>query len=151
MRVWDLVLNAEIACLRGTIGRVTSFAFSPDMKTLVVGAKDSKIAFYNILENYKQIGDFHTSEIEGLEKETEVNALLYYAGVDQQSPHLIIGGEQGNLAVIDLKQRICTWVEADFVPSEISSLTYINGGKQVVCVNLDQNVFTYDLVTKSKK
>lgn len=53
VRVWDLVLNSEIACLRGTIGRVTSFAFSQDQKTLVVGAKDSKIAFYNILENYK--------------------------------------------------------------------------------------------------
>jgi len=92
VRIWDLVLNAEIAKLQGTVGRVTSFAFSPDMKTLVVGAKDSKVAFYNLLDNYKQIGDFHTSEIEGLEKETEVNAILYYSGSGDQ-PHLIIGGE----------------------------------------------------------
>jgi WD40 repeat protein len=53
VRVWDLVLNSETACLRDVTGRVAVFLFSPDLKTLMVGAKDARITFYNIIENFK--------------------------------------------------------------------------------------------------
>ena len=47
VKVWDLVLDTQIATLKGTQARVTSFAFTKDYKTLIVGAKDGNIAFYN--------------------------------------------------------------------------------------------------------
>ena len=47
VKVWDMVLNKEIAACKGNKGRVTSFEFTNDFKTLIVGARDGKIAMYN--------------------------------------------------------------------------------------------------------
>lgn len=55
VKVWDLVINKEVASLRGSLARITSLCFSKDLKTLIVGAKDGKIAFYNAADNFRQI------------------------------------------------------------------------------------------------
>ena len=59
MRVWDLVMNSEVACLRGNQGRVTSMVFSKDLKTLIVGGQDGRVAFYNVSDNYKNFALLH--------------------------------------------------------------------------------------------
>ena len=74
VKVWDLVLNSEIATLRGTQARVTCFAFTKDYKTLIVGAKDGNVAFYNTLKNFKLIQVVSMSEV--LEQpDQEVNTM----------------------------------------------------------------------------
>jgi hypothetical protein len=60
-------------------------------------------------------------EMNGTEDETEVNALIYTEAVG--TPFLIVGGESGKLAVIDIKRNNTCWVETDFIPSEIASLS----------------------------
>jgi len=50
VKIWDMVLNKEIAALKGNKGRVSSFQFTNDYKTLIVGARDGKIALYNTHE-----------------------------------------------------------------------------------------------------
>lgn len=50
-----MVLNKEIASLKGNRGRVTSFQFTNDFKTLIVGARDGKIALYNTHDHFKLI------------------------------------------------------------------------------------------------
>ena len=60
------------------------------------------------------------TEMEGMEDETEVNAMIYTE--TNGSPYIIVGGESGKLAVVDLKRKIISWVETDFIPSEIATL-----------------------------
>ena len=55
VKVWDLVLNKDVATLRGNMGRISCFQHTHDLKTLFVGARDGKIAVYNCHENYKLI------------------------------------------------------------------------------------------------
>ncbi len=47
VKVWDLVLNTEIATIKGQNGRATCFAFSNDFKTLMAGYRDGTISFFN--------------------------------------------------------------------------------------------------------
>ena len=47
VKVWDMVLNKEIATLKNNRGRVSSIQFTKDFKTLIVGSRDGKIALYN--------------------------------------------------------------------------------------------------------
>lgn len=48
VKVWDLVLNTEIATIKGAHGgRASCFAFSKDFKTLIIGSRDGTIAFMN--------------------------------------------------------------------------------------------------------
>ena len=74
VKVWDLVLNSEIATLRGTQARVTCFAFTKDYKTLIVGVKDGSIAFYNTQKNFKLIQAVSLSEVLS-QPDQEVNAM----------------------------------------------------------------------------
>ena len=53
VKVWDLVLNKEVAALKGNIGRCTALKFTNDLKTVFVGARDGKITLYNCLERFK--------------------------------------------------------------------------------------------------
>ena len=134
VRVWDLVLNEEVACLKGTTGRVAAFAFSPDMKTVIVGTKDARIAFFNAADNFKQIGAINVREIKGMEDETEVNALVYLEINDL--PYLVVGGEVGKLAVLDLKRNQACWIESEFIPAEITQLS-LTKNKQIIAANVD--------------
>jgi WD40 repeat protein len=53
VKVWDLVLNKELANLKGNRGRVTSFQFTKDFKTLIVGSRDGKIVLYNAQDQFR--------------------------------------------------------------------------------------------------
>jgi WD40 repeat protein len=53
VKVWDLVLNKEVAALKGNQGRCTAFLFTNDLKTLFVSARDGKITLYNTQEKFK--------------------------------------------------------------------------------------------------
>lgn len=82
VKVWDLVINKEIASIRGSLARITSLCFSKDFKTLIVGAKDGKIAFYNAADNFRQIAMMDAvkdMQVPSLDSETEleVNALCF--------------------------------------------------------------------------
>ena len=48
VKVWDLVLNSEIATMKAQKGRISSFEFSHDYKVLFVGARDGTVALYNM-------------------------------------------------------------------------------------------------------
>ena len=48
VKVWDLVLNSEIATLKAAQGRVSAITFSNDYKTMFVGARDGTVALYNM-------------------------------------------------------------------------------------------------------
>jgi len=47
VKVWDLVLNKEVAALKGNIGRCTSIKFTNDLRTAMVGARDGKVTLYS--------------------------------------------------------------------------------------------------------
>ena len=50
VKVWDMVLNTEIATIKGVhqqSGRATCFAFSKDFTTLMIGYRDGSISFLN--------------------------------------------------------------------------------------------------------
>lgn len=56
VKVWDMVLNTEIATIKGaTGGRATCFAFSHDFKTLFVGYRDGSIAFFHTEKEFKML------------------------------------------------------------------------------------------------
>jgi WD40 repeat protein len=77
VKVWDLVINKEVASIRGCMGRITSLVITKDHKTLIVGSKDGKIAFYNVSDNYRQIAVFEAKSM-GIppgDVDLEVNAL----------------------------------------------------------------------------
>ncbi len=74
VKVWDMVLNKEIAALKGNRGRVTSFQFTNDFKTMIVGARDGKIALYNTHDQFKLITMLDLQEL-GMQSEEEVTCL----------------------------------------------------------------------------
>ena len=80
VKVWDLVINKEVASLRGSTGRITSLVVTKDTKTLIVGSKDGTISFYNAADNYRQIAVMHAAKDMGIAKpsvDLEVNALSF--------------------------------------------------------------------------
>jgi U3 small nucleolar RNA-associated protein 13 len=92
VKVWDLVLNKEVAALKGNVGRCTAIQFTNDCKTLFVGARDGKVTMYNCQDRFKQIGQLDLKEL-GLNEE-EVTCLSYIQ-VNQKSSLLAIGGSNG--------------------------------------------------------
>lgn len=48
----------------------------------------------------------------------------------------MIGGEIGQVAVIDLKTKEASFIEEDFIPNEIESM-HMTASKQIVVVNMD--------------
>jgi len=53
VKVWDLVLNTEIATIKGVKGgRATCFAFSNDFKTLIAGYRDGSISFFHTQKQF---------------------------------------------------------------------------------------------------
>jgi WD40 repeat protein len=98
VKVWDLVLNKEVASLKENQGRVSCFAFTNDQKTLFVGARDGKIALYNTLEQFKLITTLTPLENE----DDEVTALMYHK-VSEARSYLLVGNSTGQLMAIDLQ------------------------------------------------
>jgi WD40 repeat protein len=143
IRVWDLVINKEVVCLRGFMGRITSLAFSNDHKTLIVGAKDGRISFYNAADNYRQIAVMDVVKDMNIpnplsDQDLEVNALCYIT-TTKQGLFLAVGTNAGQLALVDLRtQKVC-FLEAEFIASEIVHIFYDES---------EQNLFTYELKLK---
>lgn len=87
------------------MGRITSLCFSQDLKTLIVGAKDGKIAFYNTTDNFRQIAVMDVVKNMGIpnpnaDQDLEVNALCYLSLKSGQ--YLAVGTNIGQLVLIDL-------------------------------------------------
>ena len=106
VKVWDLVINKEMASLRGSLARISSLCFSKDNKTLIVGAKDGKIAFYNAADNFRQIAVMDAVKDmqipNTLEEATlEVNALCFLS-LSKFGQFLAVGTNSGQLALVDL-------------------------------------------------
>ena len=74
--MWDLVLNTQIATLKGTQARVTCFAFTKDYKTLIVGTKGGNIAFYNAQKKFSLIQVVSMSDVLN-QPDQEVNTMQY--------------------------------------------------------------------------
>lgn len=55
VRVWDLVLNKEIAALKGNRSRVSAIQFTHDGKTMICGGRDGKISIYNCTNFFQSI------------------------------------------------------------------------------------------------
>lgn len=79
VKVWDLVINKEVATLRGSMGRITSLVVTKDQKTLIIGSKDGKVSFYNAADNYRQIAVMDAGRDMGISNsaDLEVNALSF--------------------------------------------------------------------------
>ena len=100
IKVWDLVMRAEVAHLKGHTALVTSITFSNDKSTLITCAKDGKIAFWNAKDGFKQLSMFKY-----LKSEDELN-VVHYAVTEQ--PYVIVGGASGALSVYDINNnKIC--------------------------------------------
>ena len=121
--MWDLVLNTEIATLKGTQARVTCFSFTKDFKTLIVGTKDGSIAFYNAQKKFSLIQVVSMSDVVSL-PDQEVNTMQYLSFTAQTS-FLAIGLSSGSVCVLDLSTMDACFIEKDCVPSEVTHLHYV--------------------------
>jgi len=116
VKVWDLVINKEVASLRGSLGRITSLVVTKDMKTLIVGNKDGKVAFYNVADNYRQIAVFDATKDMGIPKgdsDLEVNALSFITMAKSQ--YLAVGTNTGQIALVDLSTQKMCFLEEHFI------------------------------------
>lgn len=121
VKVWDLVLNKEVAALKGNIGRCTAIQFTNDLKTVFVGARDGKITLYNTQDKFKQIGQLDLREL-GLDEE-EVTCMSYIQ-INQKSSILAVGGSKGQLYLIDLTTLAVIFTETDYIQSELAYLQF---------------------------
>ena len=155
VKVWDLVLSTEIATIRPTQagGRATCFAFSNDFKTLMVASRDSTIAFLNTHNDFKLIHTIKCNSTLGFASdEEEVNALVYL-NFGSQTSYLAIGSTSGQLVILDLATMEPCFTEKNFIASETIFLKYRktpnNACGQLICLNMDQNLFIYDIKEKA--
>ena len=151
VKVWDLVLNAEVASLRACQegGRATSFAFSKDFKTMMVGSRDGSIAFFNTEKNFKLIHRvFCNTAIGFASDEEEVNSLAYLS-FSSQASYLAVGSSSGQLVILDLTTMEPCFKEHSYIASETIFVGHRKSAGhpcgQLVTLNTDQNLFTYDI------
>jgi WD40 repeat protein len=114
------------------------------MKTLIVGNKDGKIAFYNVADNYRQIAVFDATKDMGIPKgdsDLEVNALSFITMAKSQ--YLAVGTNTGQIALVDLSTQKMCFLEEHFISSETLQLYYNESDHKLYCLNQDQNLFTY--------
>ena len=105
VKVWDMVLNTEIATIRGvkvSSGRATCFAFSKDFKTFMIGYRDGSISFLNTQKEFKLMHSVKCDTSLGFESdEEEVNSLVYLTFGGSTS-YLAVAGTSGKLVILDL-------------------------------------------------
>lgn len=73
MKVWDLVLRAEVATLKAHTSLVTCIVFTNDKTTMITSGRDGKVAFWNARDNFKLINVLQMNEL-GINEE-EINAI----------------------------------------------------------------------------
>jgi len=98
LKVWDLVMRAEIAHLKCHTALITSIGFTSDMSTLITCAKDGKLAFWNVKENFSQLSMFRYSKTE-----EELNVVHFLTYLDQ--PFILVGGGSGAVSIFDISNR----------------------------------------------
>ena len=118
-----MVLNKEVAACKGNNGRVTSFQFTNDYKTLIVGARDGKIAMYNTTDKFKQL---HVLNLEKLGFNEEEVTCMQYISINEAKSLLLVGGSVGQLCVIDLASQRIVHKETAFVASELAFIGLLN-------------------------
>mmetsp|Transcript_27383 Transcript_27383/g.36611 ORF Transcript_27383/g.36611 Transcript_27383/m.36611 type:complete len:127 (-) Transcript_27383:1972-2352(-) len=120
VKVWDMVLNSEIATIKGlTGGRATCFAFSNDYKTLFVGYRDGSVAFFHTEKEFKMIHCLKCDASLGFEsEEEEVNALVYL-NFGGNTSYLAIAGTSGKVVIIDLTSMEACSLEQSHIASEV--------------------------------
>lgn len=139
-----MVLNKEISVLKGNRGRVTSFKFTNDGKTMMVGARDGKVALYNTTDQYKLITLVQHKQL-GFDEEDEVTAMDYIY-VNATTSYLAIGSGKGNLKILNLADISVIYTQEQFIDSEISFIQYIKtstGEQKLLTCNFDQNFNFY--------
>jgi len=154
VKVWDMVLNTEITTIKSVKGgRATCFAFSNDFKTLFTGYRDGTIAFFSTQKNFAQIHSLKCDnslgfDTEGQAEEEEVHALVYLNFGGPRS-YLAVAASSGKVVIVDLTTMEPCCVESDSVASEPVYLQHRkvaeNPFGQLVLVNMDQNLFIFDL------
>lgn len=132
VKVWDMVLNKEVAVCKGNKGRVTCFQFTNDQKTLIVGARDGRIALYNTTDQFKQMHVLSLTEL-GLDEE-EVTC-MQYVYVSQTKSLLVVGGSKGQLCAVDLATLRIVYKETGFVASELAYIGLLDN--QIISCNTD--------------
>lgn len=149
VKVWDLVLNKELANLKGNRGRVSAFQFTKDFKTLIVGSRDGKIVLYNAQDQFRQIESLELSELGSVEEEV---TCMEYIWISSEKSMLAVGGSLGQLCVIDLSSLRITYAEKQYIASELTFIYHVtptgDESHQLVTGNFDQNLSTYNLVNK---
>jgi WD40 repeat protein len=96
VKVYDLVLNSEIATLKGSKGRVSGMAFSEDYKILLVSARDGSIAIYNTWNEFECL-DVTKVEKTSFEDEGEATCISYLPSGDKNNAYIVVGTSSGAL------------------------------------------------------
>ena len=107
IKIWDLVINKEVFSLKGAQARITSIVFSRDNKTMIVGDKDGKVAFYSVADGFRQIAIMDACKDMGVPGEAiEINTMCFVTVAKHQ--YLMLGTNSGQIAVVDLHtQKVC--------------------------------------------
>ena len=136
IKVWDLIMRAEVAHLKGHNALVTSSTFSNDRTTLITCAKDGKLAFWNAKDGFKQLSMFKYSKTED-----ELN-VVHYLVVDE-TPYLIVGGASGTLSIFDINNNKICYTQDKFSPNEITKVFSFHKFPKVLALNADQQLTVY--------
>lgn len=76
IKVWDLVMRAEIQTLKVHKSMVTGIEFTGDRAFMISGGRDGRIGVYNVKENYKVVSVFSKENSDIMED--EINAIKYH-------------------------------------------------------------------------
>ena len=152
VKVWDLVLNTEICTIKmptPSAGRATCFAFSKDFKTVMIGYRDGSITFLNTQKEFSLLHIIKCDTKLGFETDEEEIHAMVYMTFGGQTSYLAVGSQTGKIVVLDLATMEPCFHEVDHVSSETIFLAYRkseeNACGQLISVNMDQNMFIYDI------
>lgn len=143
VKVWDLVMRAEIAHLKGHTALITSIGFTSDMSTLITCAKDGKLGFWNVKENFASLSLFKYSKAE-----EELNVVHFFE--HQDSPYVIIGGASGSLSIFDINQAKQCFQQRDteYTSNEVTKIFSSKVTGKVWVLNSDQQLTEYEVTGK---
>jgi len=115
----------------------------------MIAFRDGSISFINTQKEFKLLHCVKCDSKLGFEgDDEEVNALVYltFGGV---TSYLAVASTSGKLMVLDLATMEPCYFEADFVASETVFLAHRKSAEhpcgQLISVNMDQNMFIYDI------
>jgi WD40 repeat protein len=115
----------------------------------MIASRDSTITFLNTHNDFKLIHSIKCdSKLGFASDEEEVNALVYL-NFGSQTSYLAIGSTSGQLIILDLATMEPCFTEKNFIASETIFLRHRkspnNACGQLISLNMDQNLFIYDI------